>query len=94
MAPTDYVFMEVLTGKTHLEAEKLLHINISQTNTFTGIVPWPPYFLPFRLTNGEEFRQPSLFLLQLYKNIPGFQKLVFQQDAHTFNLCGHTSAYF
>ena len=63
--------MEVMTGNPHWDAEKLLHPHISQTHTFTGIVPWPPYFPPFHLMNGEEFCQPGLCLLQILETIPG-----------------------
>ena len=77
-----------------MKQKKLLHPNISQTNNLTGIVPWQPYFPPFHLANGEEFIQRSLCILQLFKMIPGCQNLLFQQDTHTFSLCGHTSADF
>ena len=57
---------------THIERrQKMLHLHISQTNTLTIIMPRSPYFPSFHLTNGEEFRQPSLYLLQLFKTIPG-----------------------
>ena len=32
--------------------EAFLHLHISQTNHLIGIVPWPYYFPPLRLTNG------------------------------------------
>ena len=51
MAVTDSGCMEVLKVNPNLEAEKLLHLLISQTNTLTGIVSWPPYFTPFHLIN-------------------------------------------
>ena len=54
----------------HIERrQKLLHLHISWTNTFTGIVPWPPYLTPFHLTDGVDFLQASLCLLQLFKFI-------------------------
>ena len=94
MVATNSGFTEVLIGNPHLEAVKLLHPHISQINTLTDIVPWPPYFPPFHLMNREELYQPSLFLLQLLKIIPRCQKLVLQQDAYTLIFCGHTSGFF
>ena len=37
--------------------QKLLYLHISQKNTLTGIVQWPPYYPTLQLMNGEEFFQ-------------------------------------
>ena len=77
---------------THIEKhQKWLHLHIYWTNILTDIVPWkhfPPYF---HLAGGSESFQPSLYLLQLLKTIPGCQNMALQQNSHNFSLPGHTS---
>ena len=59
--------MEMLIGKLRQELENNSSSSIFLKKTVTVIVPWPPYFPPLHLTDGEEFHQPILCLLQLLK---------------------------
>ena len=83
MAETDYGSMEVLIGNPHSEAENcFIFIFIQQ---IISQVLYRGHLISslFHMANGAAFHQPRMCLLKLLKIIPGCQKLVLQQYAHT-----------